>query len=70
LISRNYNYPLEPEAKNTHTTISSTIDTVAKWQIFNPCWGRKTPGHGEKISQVVPSYYSYIDPVAKWKIIS
>ena len=35
---------------------------------FNPCWGRKTPGHGEKISQVFPSYYSYVDPVAKWKI--
>ena len=35
---------------------------------FNPCWGRKTPGHGEKIFQVFPSYYSYVDPVAKWKI--
>ncbi len=37
---------------------------------FNPCWRRKTPGQGKKISQVFPSYYSYVDPVAKWKICS
>jgi hypothetical protein len=27
---------------------------------FNPCWGRNTPGQGEKNSQIFPSYYSYV----------
>jgi hypothetical protein len=31
LESRNYNYPLEPEAKNTHTNCNSTRTPPWKW---------------------------------------